>query len=135
VLSLAASPDADGPLLAGTTAGLMVSRDGGDTWSRVAAIPGDAPVTALGNHASDSRLAYAYVARSDRGLMRSRDGGATWESTSFVGDARTPVVAIAVGPGENVALATTDSTVLRSLDGGRTWQPVLKRGRSATGAR
>ena len=135
VLSLAASPDADGPLLAGTTAGLMVSRDGGNTWSAVAAIPADVPVTAVSYHASDSRQVYAYVARPDRGLMRSRDGGAMWDSTFFAEDARTPVVAIAVGPGENVALATTDSTVLRSRDAGRTWQPVLKRGRPATGAR
>ena len=135
VLSLAASPDADGSLLAGTKAGLMVSRNGGDTWSPVAAIPADVLVTAIAYHASDSRQVYAYVARSDRGLMRSRDGGATWESTSFAGDARTPVVAIAVGPGENVALATTDSTVLRSRDAGRSWQPVLERGRPATGAR
>ncbi len=135
VLSLAASPDAEGPLLAGTKAGLMVSRDGGDTWSPVAGIPADGLVTAISYHVSESREAYAYVARSDRGLVRSRDGGATWESTSFVGDARTPVVAIAVGPGENVALATTDSTVLRSRDGGRRWQLFLEQGRPAPGAR
>jgi len=131
VLSLAASPDTDGPLLAGTKAGLMASRDGGETWSRVAAIPSDVLVTAASYHVSDSRQAYVYL-RSDQGLMRSRDGGSTWESTSFMGDARTPVVAIAVGPGENVALATTDSTVVRSGDGGRTWQPVLERGRPAS---
>lgn len=134
VLSLAASPDAGGVLLAGTKAGLMASRDWGSAWGPVAGVPGDAPVTAVSYHASDARVVYAYVARSDRGLMRSRDGVATWEPTGFVGDVRAPVVAIAVGPGENVVLATTDSTVLRSRDGGRTWQRVLERGRLVSGA-
>jgi photosystem II stability/assembly factor-like uncharacterized protein len=67
--------------------------------------------------------------------VRSRDGGATWERPGFAADARTFVVAIAVGPGENVALATADSAVLRSRDAGRTWQAVLEHGRPATGAR
>jgi len=135
VLSLAASPNADGPILAGTKAGMMVSRDGGDTWSPVATIPAEWPVTAIAYDPGNPLQAYAFVARPDRGLLRSRDGGATWESTSFAGDARKPVVAIAVGPAENVALATTDASVLRSRDAGRTWQAVMERGRPATGAR
>ncbi len=135
VLSLAASPDPGGPLFAGTKAGLMASRDGGMTWTPVAAIPADAPVTVVNYHASDSRVVYAYVARGDRGLMRSGDGGATWAPTGFVGDTRTVVVALAAGPGENVVLATTNSDVLRSRDGGRTWQRILEQGRPVTGAR
>ncbi len=135
VLSLAASPSADEPLLAGTRAGLMVSRDGGATWSPVAALPADAPVTAIAYHPGDAAQVYAYVVRPDRGLMRSRDGGATWEATSLARGGRTPVVAIAVGPGDNVALATTDSMVLQSRDAGRTWRPVLEQGRPATRAR
>ncbi len=133
VLSLAASPDAGGLLLAGTKAGLVASRDWGVAWEPLAAVPAGAPVTAVSYHASDARVAYAYVARSDRGLVRSRDGGTTWEPTGFVGDVRAPVVTIAAGPGENVVLATTDSTVLRSRDGARTWQRVLEHGRWAAG--
>lgn len=128
VWSLATSPDGTGPLFAGTKKGLWVSRDWGVTWSRVAAIS-DAPVTAISYHSGRSGLVYIYVAREDHGLMRSRDGGRTWEAAGYIGDMRTPVVALAVGPGERVALATTNSTVLRSQDGGRTWQTVLDRGR------
>jgi photosystem II stability/assembly factor-like uncharacterized protein len=135
VLSLAASPDQAGPLLAGTKAGLMASRDRGMTWTPVTAIPADVPLTAVSYHASDSRVVYAYVARSDGRLMRSGDGGTTWAPTGFAGDTRTVVVALAAGPSENVVLATTNSDVLRSRDGGRTWQRVLERGRPVTGAR
>lgn len=129
VLGLAASPDLAGPLLAGTKAGLMTSRDRGVTWGRVTAIPSDAPVTAVGYHATDGNVVYAYVVRPERGLMRSRDGGTTWESTGFVAGGQTFVVALAVGPSSQIVLATSGSDILRSRDGGRTWQAVLERGR------
>lgn len=132
VWSLAASPDGNGPLFAGTKAGLMTSQDWGGSWAPVTAIPTDTTVTAASYHTRDARIVYAYVARSDRGLMRSRDGGAKWEPAGFVGDPRAPVVALAVGPGEHVVIATTGSDVLRSRDGGQTWQRVLERGRLVT---
>jgi len=135
VLSLAASPDAGGSLFAGTQAGLMRSRDGGRTWVPVTAVPTDVPVTAVSYHPTDAQVVYAYVARPDAGLMRSRDGGATWEAAGLVGGAQAPVVAIAVGPGDDVAVATAQADVLRSRNGGRTWQRVLGRGRVVTLAR
>lgn len=135
VLSLAASPDPAGPLLAGTKAGLMMSRDGGAGWIPVPSVPPDAAVTAVGYHATDGRLAYAYVARGDRGLMRSRDGGATWGATSFAARTDAIVVALAVGPESHVVVATSGSDVLRSRDGGRTWQAILERGRPPVASR
>jgi hypothetical protein len=135
VLSLSASPHTAGTLLAGTKAGLMVSRDGGVSWAPVPGIPTGELVTAVGYHATDAQLVYTYVARPDLGLMRSRDGGATWERTGIVADAWSPVVALAVGPGDHVVIATTQSDVLRSRDGTRTWERVLERGRVVAGAR
>jgi hypothetical protein len=135
VLSLAVSPGASGSLLAGAKAGLKTSVDGGLTWRSVAGIPGDAAVTAVSYHATDAQLVYAYVARADLGLMRSRDGGATWEKMGVVADARTPIAAIAVGPGDHVAIASTQADVVRSRDGARTWQWVLRAGQLLTAAR
>jgi photosystem II stability/assembly factor-like uncharacterized protein len=113
----------------------MESRDGGVGWTPVPAIPADAPVSAVAYHAAEGPLAYAYVARPDRGLLRSRDGGSTWEPAGFVAGPQTPVVALAVGPGDHVVLATSGSDVLRSRDGGRTWQSLLERGRPVAGPR
>lgn len=135
VLSLAASPDPSGPLFAGTKAGLVVSRDGGTTWLPVAALPLDALVSAVGAHQADSHLVYAYTARPDRGLLRSRNGGSTWEPTEFIAPAQALVVALAVGPGDHVVVATSGSDVFRSGDGGRTWQPVVKGGRPVAAPR
>jgi hypothetical protein len=135
VTSLAASPDPFGVLLAGTKAGLLVSRDGGVSWSPATGIPTDTPVTAVAFHATDAQVAYVYAARSDLGLMRSRDGGATWERAGVMANAQTPVVAVAVGPGDHVVVANARSDVMRSRDGGRTWHVVLAQGRLVAGTR
>ena len=67
--------------------------------------------------------------------MRSGDAGVTWKPLGFVSGAETPVIALAAGPGERVAVATTAADLLRSTDGGRSWQKVLDRGRAATSPR
>ncbi len=132
VLSLASSPAPSGPLLAGTKAGLMASNDGGLNWVRAPGIPADAPVAAVSYHATDARAVYAYVGRPDLGLMRSRDAGATWESTGLGMEASVRVVALAVGPGHHLVVATARSDVVRSRDSGRTWLAVVERGRPVT---
>ena len=38
-------------------------------------------------------------------------------------------VALAVGPGGHVAVATSQADLLRSRDGGQTWKVVLEQGR------
>jgi photosystem II stability/assembly factor-like uncharacterized protein len=141
VLALSASADANGPLLAGTIGGLRISRDGGQTWARVRGFP-PAAATAVAHHPSDAQVVYAYAhgtipgrgrggdaSTRSAGLVRSRDGGETWESTGFSAGPETPVIAIALGPDDRVAVATTAADVLVSRDGGRTWGKRLERGR------
>jgi hypothetical protein len=130
VLALSASPDG-ARLLAGTTSGLMTSEDGGRSWRPAPGLPPGIPVTAVAHHPADGRTVYAYLHGQSAGLMRSRDGGVTWEPLGFAAGARTPVVALAVGAGERLALATTAGDVRRSSDGGRTWRAVLEHGRFA----
>jgi hypothetical protein len=108
VLALSAGPDPAGPLLAGTRTGLLVSRDAGVSWEPDAAVPAGAVVTAVAHRATDAKLVYAYFARSGGGrLGRSGDGGNTWELIGLPMDPSAAVIALAVGPGDHVALATT----------------------------
>lgn len=133
VLALSAGPDPDGPLLAGTRAGLLMSRDAGAAWVPVATVPTDAAVTAVAHHATDAKVVYAYFARpGGGGLVRSGDGGSTWDPTGLLMDPLVVVTALAVDPGDQVVLATTGADIMRSRDGGRTWEAVLRRGRPAT---
>jgi photosystem II stability/assembly factor-like uncharacterized protein len=131
VLALSASPDGASRLRAGTNTGMSMSEDGGQSWRPVAALPAGLAVSAVAHDATDARTVYAYVHGPGRGLMRSRDAGATWVAVGFVTGADKPVIALAAGPGERVAVATTAADVLRSTDGGRNWQRLLDRGRAA----
>ena len=135
VLALSASPDPDGPLLAGTRAGLLMSRDGGVAWTRVPTVSADVAVTALAHHVTDPKVVYAYLARPGPGLARSGDGGSTWEPAGPLMDPSMVVTALAVGRGNHVALATMGGDLMRSRDEGRTWEVVLRRGRPADRSR
>lgn len=128
VLALSASRDPDAPLLAGTEGGLLQSGDGGTTWSRHSRLP-PTPVTAVAHDPRDGHRLLAYVVGPQHGLMASTDGGRTWSATGYSTGKDTAVVAIAAGPAQAVAIATTDGDVLRSNDAGRTWHAVVKRGR------
>ena len=132
VISLAASPDPRGPLLAGTASGLRVSRDGGATWTAAAGLPAGSPVTAVAYHPTDTERVYAYVHKAGGGLHRSEDGGRTWKATGFTAGPETPVVALAAGHADDVAMATSAADVARSGDGGSTWIALVTRGRAVT---
>lgn len=135
VSALAASPAPAGPLLAGTRRGLLASRDRGLTWLPVTGLPAGAPVTAVAFHRNDARVAYAFAAGAASVLFRSADSGRTWEKSALQREAQDPVIALAVGPGQQVVAATTSADVLRSGDGGGTWEVLLERGRSRTSSR
>jgi len=64
-----------------------------------------------------------------------RPGGSTWEPTGLLAEPQTVVTALAVGPGDQVVVATTAADILRSKDAGRTWQALLQRGRPAASGR
>lgn len=129
VLTLSAGPTEDGPMLAGTMKGLFVSHDDGRTWQPVKGLAAAAPVTAVGHGPSQRKVVYAYVHQAGGGLTRSPDGGVSWEAPVLFTGAQTPIIALALGPADQVVVATTSADVMRSRDGGRTWEPLVRRGR------
>ncbi len=129
VLALAASHDVPSRLLAGTASGLLLSQDRGVTWRPVADIPPRAAVTAVAYSPAEKRRVYVYVAGAGYGLIRSDDAGATWRPTGLAAKPNEPVIAIALGSGGQVAVATTAASVSVSDDGGRSWKAMLDRGR------
>ena len=79
VTALAAHPDDNGRIFAGTrSGGVLVSEDGGASWAESggSGLPG-APVTALAIAAGDPRR--LYVAIEGDGLWTSADAGESWE--------------------------------------------------------
>jgi photosystem II stability/assembly factor-like uncharacterized protein len=102
-------------LLAGTATGILVSSDGGRSWSSLSPENPVAMVEAIALAAD--RVVFAGGAT---GLFRSEDTGTTWRR--LVGAHVHAVVAFAGRTGEVCLVAGTDRDgVIRSGDGGRTW--------------
>jgi hypothetical protein len=74
VLSLAGHPTEPESLLAGTRSGLLVSRDGGNTWTSATRQLDGVSVTAAAYSPKDPRRLYAYAVRQDLGFLTSSDG-------------------------------------------------------------
>ena len=106
--------DAAGRIFVGTKQhGIIVSDDGGATWTRVY-VPGFVGGFVFGSDGT------AYLAAN--GVFRSTDGGLTW---THVGLGRKAVSAVAIDPAdERVLFAGTWAGVYTSTNGGGTWKPV-----------
>ncbi len=118
----------------GPGSGVYVSRDGGDTWSRISD-PGlpHAPVGKIDVAVapSDSRRVYALIQTADQGsVWRSDDGGRTWGVVSWdrtlIGRAGY-YIRIEVNPADADEVLVANSSFHRSTDGGRTF-PITDRG-------
>ena len=129
VLSVTASPDPKGRLLAGTRKGLLHSLDAGRSWSPLPGFRASGAVPAVTFHATEPQRVYAFAVAA--GLLVSDDAGNTWRTT-VQPRIDGPAVALAVGPGQHVAVATSTADISRSANGGKQWQPVLVRGRPAS---
>jgi len=112
----------DRVFLAATSAGLLKSNDGGETWRRPS-VWLSGPVAAL---AAASKQPGLMLAATDMAFFRSRDGGETWTAVSRGLGADTHSLAVLPG-NDKVVFASTGAGLYRSSDQGQTW------GRCASG--
>jgi photosystem II stability/assembly factor-like uncharacterized protein len=125
----------------GPGSGLHVSRDGGDTWTRLVAPPKDDGTAKAGTkHAdglpegiwgkiglavapSDSKRVYALIEADKGGLFRSDDGGVKWDrvnSSRAIQQRGWYFSTIAVHPRNADVLFFPQVPLLKSIDGGKT---------------
>lgn len=134
VVSLSESPLVRGLIWAGTDDGnVHVTRDGGETWTRVDENIRDVPpqLWVSDVEASSADPGTAYVAfdghRSDDRapwLFKTTDGGRTWVNLSAGLRPDHPVyVLVESDRNPNVLFVGTEFGVQASLDAGRTWHP------------
>ena len=106
--------------------GLGRSTDGGNTWDKVAGLPGPdtAEIGSLVEAPGDPSTLYAGVLRD--GIYTSTDSGRTW---ARLGHSRSSVDSFTVALGDPVTIwATGEGPRLRSTDGGETWTEVTPPG-------
>jgi photosystem II stability/assembly factor-like uncharacterized protein len=114
----------------GPGSGLYVSRDGGDTWTRLAGHglpPGLWGKVGVALAPSDPRRVYALVEAEKGGLFRSDDGGDTWSLASGHRALRQRAwyySTLTVDPTDPDVVWFPQVPLLRTIDGGKTIQQV-----------
>jgi photosystem II stability/assembly factor-like uncharacterized protein len=116
----------------GPGSGLHITRDGGDTWTRLTpedGLPeGDLGRIGLGIAASDPRIIYAYVEARENVLFRSDDGGISWKSVGTgdnVGNRPFYYADIRVDPERADRVYSLWSVISVSDDGGRNFRQLV----------
>lgn len=117
--ALVVSPTDEQTIVFGHHLGMLVSIDGGATWTRVAGASGDAMGVAL---PPASKTAYA---AGHNVFFRSDDGGLTWTSVrpALPGTDIHGFAASATTPGTFYAYVVGQG-LFRSSDGGTSWSPI-----------
>lgn len=125
-------PQRPGTVYAGTNGnGILLSRDGGTTWSAAGSIPQCTFVADLSLSGSEApgtvfaAGAPSYLCTPDDrsqagGLFASTDGGATWEDRTHGLDRE--LLSVAVDPNAPATLYAGGILLYRSTDAGASWQ-------------
>ncbi|HEX9188419.1 MAG TPA: glycosyl hydrolase, partial [Vicinamibacteria bacterium] len=114
----------------GPGSSLHVSRDGGDTWARLAGkgLPGGLwGKVGVAVAPSDPRRVYALVEADEGGLFRSDDGGETWSRASGHRALRQRAwyyTTLTVDPANPDVVWFPQVRMLKTVDGGRTIRSV-----------
>ena len=114
----------------GPGSSLHVSRDGGDTWKKLAAkgLPGGVwGKVGVAVAPSDPRRVYALVEADEGGLFRSDDGGETWSLASGHRALRQRAwyyTTLTVDPGNADVVWFPQVPMLKTVDGGKTIKSV-----------
>jgi len=131
VQAVAVDPTNSARLLVSGSRGILISTDGGRTWSKAA---GSTTYPARGATGQVSAIVFdaqhpgaVFAAEWGAGVIRSTDGGHTWHTT-----ARRPAwissiaETVALDPhGSATLYGSTNGALLRSSDGGDSWQWIF----------
>lgn len=123
-LSISVVPQNGQTIYVGTArSGLLVTRDGGQTWQQVAGIPPTAPINVI--EQDPQRSAYVYVGTT-QALYVSRDGGEQWMRRGGNLPPGT-YTSILINPRNTDEIFVGDAWergggVYRSADAGETWE-------------
>jgi len=123
------SPQNPQVMLVGTaSSGVLVSRDGGETWQQMSGLPTTSPINIIAQ--DPTRSTYIYVG-TKQAFYLSHDGGEHWsrrggdlpygDFTSILINPRNPNEVFA---GNAYQTSDKGGGVFRSADGGMTWQRI-----------
>jgi photosystem II stability/assembly factor-like uncharacterized protein len=123
-LGLTVDPRHSDHILATTQAGLMESKDGGQTWNLSSQTPSLVAGLAL-TKADEQVTLYGYhLAAKAKGLHRSTDSGQTWQAVDAGLDGTILYLAIAPSNPQVMYAASDNNQIFQSTDGGQSWEKL-----------
>ena len=120
------SPLVPGTIWVGTATGVLVSKDDGQTWSKVGGMPENVPVSSITS--DPKRPNYLYVGTT-QSIYFSRDGGRTWAPTVRGNLPLGNYASILIDPNNTdevfaASALESDGGVFYSDDAGKKWKRV-----------
>lgn len=106
---------------AGTTGGLYISQDQGQSWSKLDAT-GEEAVTAIAVNPATAQEIVAYM--PGPGLLRSADGGSTWSNQTGYSGGVVMHLAYDVQNPETIYLVNQGLEIHKTTDSGQVWTKV-----------
>ena len=121
VIALATCTKMRDMVYAGTTAGLYVSQDRGQTWAKLEATSD--PVVAVSVNPKDEKE--IIVSTQKQGLMLSNDSGKTWSTSEGYTGGMVMHIAYDYQDPATMYLINQDLEIYKSTDSGKYWQKIL----------
>ena len=125
--------DGNGRLFAATRAGVFVSSDRGETWTKRLTPPNGEGCPELAYVATRNRVIATCGVFSQSSIYTTGDAGATWQTIALPANSGRTTLAVAPSNADVVFALTAHAIdynlvqLQRSLDGGATWSTVLDR--------
>ena len=121
IFAVSQSPVGARTLYDGTSAGVYISRDDGDSWALATTLALSAQILEV--LADPALPGVAYFTTDDGRVFRSIDDGASFQPIS-VGLPGDPILDMAAAPFGNLYAVTSAGNLFISSDGGATWFPA-----------
>lgn len=120
IITLVTNTKARDVVYAGTTDGLYVSQNQGNTWSKLGTLNG--AVTTIAVNPSNDQEIVAY--EQNQGLMRSANAGTSWDRLNGYTDSMVMHLTYDAQKPATMYLINQDLEIYKTTDGGQTWTKV-----------
>jgi photosystem II stability/assembly factor-like uncharacterized protein len=127
VYSIMVMPDDDSKLLVGTENGVLISEDGGNTFS---VYDNTRLITAMTLMPNGTDIMSYSITNEDAGVMISSDLGQTWSKIGLdLGDDAASVISVNPKNDDHIAVSTFGTSLHVTQDGGQTWEQIITAGK------
>ncbi len=127
VYSLLVLPENKNSLLAGTENGVMISKDGGESWN---VFDETRLITAMSVMPNGKDIIGYSINNMGSGVMTSQDNGETWTNIGLdIGEDAASSISVNQKDEKQIAVSTFSTSLFETKDGGQNWEQIITSGK------